>query len=64
MPEYRWSPEDAAGAEMPSPERFATSEDAERWLAERWAALRAEGATHVSLLADGEVVYRMSLEEA
>lgn len=58
---FTWVLHDASGADVRTTEPFDTRADAEEWMGERWADLVAEGATSVSLLSGGDVVYRMAL---
>ena len=60
MTSFAWCIEDASGGRSSS-QRFATREEAEAWLGETWSDLLEEGAEEVSLMEEGEPVYRMSL---
>jgi hypothetical protein len=62
--ECKWILHDESGAELRATEAFATKEEAESWMGSEWPALLAEGADSVSLVSDGDVVYKMSLQEA
>jgi hypothetical protein len=54
---------DAAGGDMRATESFESKEEAEAWMGAEWASLLQEGAEEVSLVAGGDVVYRMGLRE-
>jgi hypothetical protein len=60
---YFWVLEDADGNELRWTERFDTQADAEAWMGSEWEALRDEGAHHVVLMQDDQVLYRMGLDE-
>ena len=64
MTAFSWVLHDASGADLRNSEPFGSQADAEAWMGAEWSSLRAEGADSVSLMEDGEVVYRMSLQEA
>jgi hypothetical protein len=63
MPQFRWTPEDAAGNDLEPSEAFSTREEAEAWMGESWASLLAGGAEYVKLMEGNRVVYRMGLRE-
>lgn len=63
MGEWNWVLHDASGTDMRTSERFASKEEAEAWMSDRWAELLDEGAETVSLRADGKHEYRMGLRE-
>jgi hypothetical protein len=64
MSEFVWVLQDEAGGDLRSTETFASKEEAESWMGSQWSALLAEGADSVSLVSDGELLYKMSLQEA
>jgi hypothetical protein len=59
---FVWVVHDAEGRDLRTTEAFASKEDAEAWLGAEWRALADESGDAVSLVEDGEVVYRMSLQ--
>lgn len=61
MMAFYWKLHDAGGDDMRSTQAFESRDEAEEWMGEQWAALAGEGAESVSLLSDGEELYRMSL---
>lgn len=66
--QWTWRHENPDGTTMedsslPS-SAFPTQADAEAYLGEGWMELSEAGVSHVSLLRDGEVVYRMSLAQS
>ncbi len=63
MSSYFWVLEDPNGNELRWTERFDSHEDAEAWMGREWATLREEGAAHVVLMRDDELLYRMGLDE-
>lgn len=62
MSPFSWIVHDAAGRDLQTTEAFATKDDAEAWLGAEWQALADASGDAVSLVEDGEVVYRMSLQ--
>ena len=65
MVAFRWLMEDDVGNKARASEDFGTRSDAEAWMTDGWAELRAAGGKTVVLVSDGDrVVYRMSLEDA
>ncbi|MEA2432700.1 MAG: hypothetical protein QOG54_157 [Actinomycetota bacterium] len=64
MSEFLWILHDEAGADLRQTDAFASKEEAEAWMGAEWSALLDEGAESVSLVTDGEVLYKMSLQEA
>lgn len=62
MPDYAWMVHDEDGRDLRTTESFSSREDAEEWLGREWSALAAAGGDSVSLVSEGEVVYRMSLQ--
>ncbi len=63
MAAFRWLLYDASGDTLRATEPFSSKEDAEAWMGDTWMALLEEGAESVSLVSDGNVVYRMGLRE-
>lgn len=61
MAEFHWRFNDSSGTEVGSSEPFATKEQAEQWMGERWADLLAEGSETVTLMSNGEILYEMGL---
>jgi hypothetical protein len=57
---FAWCIEDASGGQSSS-QSFATQEEAEAWLGETWSELLEGGAEEVSLMNEGQPLYRMSL---
>ena len=64
MTELSWILHGPHGEDLRTSGSFASKEDAEAWMGAAWSSLRDEGAESVSLVSDGTVVYRMSLNEA
>jgi hypothetical protein len=62
MSPFVWIVHDAGGQELRTTEPFATREDAEAWLGTQWKALAEASGDSVSLVEEGDVVYRMSLQ--
>ncbi|MEA2452089.1 MAG: hypothetical protein QOG04_799 [Actinomycetota bacterium] len=60
---FTWVLHDAAGADLRTSEEFDSKDSAEAWMGSEWAALLDEGAETVSLMSDGERLYRMGLRE-
>lgn len=60
MSPFAWCIEDASGGQSSS-QSFATREEAEAWLGETWSDLLERGAEEVTLMNEGEPLYRMSL---
>ena len=58
---FRWVLHDASGKQMRASEAFASREEAEEWMGVQWSALLAEGAEEVTLMDEGELIYRMGL---
>lgn len=61
MGDFRWTPQDASGNDLPSTEPFSTQDEAEAWMGREWASLLESGAEYVKLVHDGQVLYRMGL---
>lgn len=64
---WSWRYEAADGTPItpdnaPAGEPFATRSDAESWLGENYRELLSTGVDQVSLLDDGTLAYRMSLQ--
>ena len=64
MTELSWILHGPQGEDLRTSESFASKAEAEAWMGAEWASLRDEGAESVSLVEDGNVLYRMSLNEA
>jgi hypothetical protein len=62
MATHWWVVHDEDGRDLRTTEKFDSEEAAEEWLGREWGALAAAGGDSVSLMADGELVYRMSLK--
>ena len=62
MSPFEWVVHDAGGRDLRTTEPFASREEAEAWLGAEWAGLAEASGDSVSLMEDGEVVYRMSLQ--
>jgi hypothetical protein len=62
MSPYTWIVHDAGGADLQTTQPFPSKEEAEAWLGAEWRALAESSGDSVSLVEDGEVVYRMSLQ--
>jgi hypothetical protein len=62
MAAYSWIVHDVDGRDLKTSAKFESQEDAEGWLGKEWAALAVSGGDSVSLMADDELVYRMSLQ--
>lgn len=62
MPSYSWIVHAADGRDLSRTPSFGSREEAEEWLGSEWAALAESGGDAVSLVADDDVVYRMSLQ--
>jgi hypothetical protein len=62
MGEYCWIVHDEEGRDLRTTESLASQEEAEAWLGREWGELAAAGGDAVSLMRDGELVYRMSLQ--
>ena len=62
MTPFAWIVHDADGRDLRTTETFPTREEAEAWLGTEWRALADSSGDAVSLVEDGEVVYRMSLQ--
>lgn len=60
---FLWKLHDPEGNDLRSSDEFDSQQEAEAWMGREWAALLDEGADSVSLLSDGDVVYRMGLHE-
>ncbi len=63
MAGYLWKLHGPAGEDLRETEPFASREEAEAWMGAEWASLLEEGAETVSLVHDGERLYRMGLRE-
>lgn len=63
MAPFTWTLQDGSGTDMRITEPFDSKEEAEAWMGAEWASLVNEGAEFVVLQEDGDVVYRMGLEE-
>lgn len=63
MAGYVWKLHGPAGDDLRETEPFPTREEAEAWMGAEWASLLEEGAETVSLVHDGERLYRMGLRE-
>ena len=61
---FTWVLHDASGRDLRSSELFGSKEEAESWMSDEWSNLLAEGAETVSLMSDGDELYRMGLREA
>jgi hypothetical protein len=64
MSEFLWILHDEAGADLRQTDAFSSKAEAEAWMGTEWSALLDEGADSVTLVTDGEVLYKMSLQEA
>jgi len=62
MSPFTWVVHDAEGRDLRTTEPFPTRDDAEAWLGAEWRALAESAGDSVSLIEDGDVVYRMSLQ--
>jgi hypothetical protein len=62
MSPFVWIVHDAGGRDLRTTGPFPSKEDAEAWMGAEWKALVDESGDAVSLVEDGEVVYRMSLK--
>ena len=63
MAGYVWKLHGPAGEDLRETETFASREEAEAWMGAEWASLLEEGAETVSLVHDGDRLYRMGLRE-
>jgi hypothetical protein len=62
MSPFAWIVHDAGGNDLSTTESFPTKDEAEAWLGAEWSGLAEASGDSVSLVEDGEVVYRMSLQ--
>lgn len=63
MAPFTWTLQDGSGTDVRVTEPFESKEEAEAWMGAEWASLQNEGAEFVVLKENGELVYRMGLEE-
>ncbi|HEX2296628.1 MAG TPA: hypothetical protein VHN37_15150 [Actinomycetota bacterium] len=63
MAEFVWKLHGPSGEDLRATEPFASKDEAEAWMGAEWASLLDEGAETVSLVRDGDVLYRMGLRE-
>ncbi len=63
MAGYLWKLHGPAGEDLRATDTFASQEEAEAWMGAEWSSLLDEGAETVSLVRDGETLYRMGLRE-
>lgn len=61
MADFHWRFNDSTGTEVGSSESFATKEQAEQWMGEKWAQLLAQGSETVTLISNGDTLYEMGL---
>ena len=62
MGTYTWIVHDADGHDLQTTDLFPTREAAEAWLEREWSTLADASGDSVSLVENGEIVYRMSLQ--
>ena len=62
MSTYAWIVHDANGRDLRTTELFPSREAAEAWLGREWESLAEDAGDSVSLVENGEIVYRMSLQ--
>ncbi len=63
MAPFTWTLQDGSGTDLRVTEPFASKQDAEAWMGSEWSSLLEEGAQFVALKEDGDLVYRMGLNE-
>ena len=58
---FRWIVHDSAGEDIRVTEDFSSQAEAEAWMGTEWESLLTEGGEEVTLMDEGEQVYRMGL---